>query len=170
STWGNLIELKGGGFMSKLLALFTDKNKPNQKYNDFYWGVLNNKVKGHKGTLDFINSDDDEVEKYIADPLNGNTMTLEFGIQMTEAVLEVRKDEVFESTPKNLKILLASGIDDPLSNKGKDIELIGEKYKESGHNDVTIKLYKGDRHEIINETNKEEVMNDMITWLSNNFK
>ncbi len=168
STWGSLIELKGGRFMSKIWGFFSGKNKPNQKYDDFYWGVLNNKVKGHKGTLDFINSSEEEVEKYVADPLNGNTMTIEFGIQMTEAVLEVRKDEVFENTPKSLKILLASGVDDPLSNKGKDIKMIAEKYKQFGIKNVEVKLYEGDRHEIINETNKEEVMTDIILWLRKN--
>ena len=125
-------------------------------------------MKGHKGTLDFINSNEEEVEKYVADPLNGNTMTIEFGIQMTEAVLEVRKDEVFENTPKSLKILLASGVDDPLANKGKDIKMIAEKYKQFGIENVEVKLYDGDRHEIINETNKEEVMTDIILWLRKN--
>ena len=169
TTWGNLVELKGGIVLSKVWGALAGRYSANQKYNDFLWGMLNNKVKGHKGTLDFINRDEVEVEKYIADPLNGNTMTIEFGIQMSEAVLLIRDDKVFEGTPKDLKILLASGTDDPLSNKGKDIELIASKYKQFGVNDVTVKLYKDARHEIINELNKEEVMSDMITWLSKNF-
>jgi len=165
TTWGNIVELKGGILLSKTWSLFTDKNTPNQKYNDFLWGMLNNKVKGHKGTLDFINSDEKEVEKYIADPLNGNTITIEFGIQMSEAVLAIRKDEVFENTPNNLKILLASGTDDPLSNNGKDIKTIQDKYKNFNVEDVEIKLYEGARHEILNEPNKEKIMGDMISWL-----
>ena len=170
TTWGNTLELKGGIVLSNIWGLLAGKHKPNRKYNDFLWGTLNAKVKGHKGTLDFINRDEAEVEKYIADPLNGNIMTIEFGIQMSEAVLQIREDKIFENTPKNLKIYLTSGTGDPLSNNGKDIELIASKYKQFGVNDVTVKLYKDARHEIINEINKEEVMNDMITWLSKNVK
>ncbi len=167
TTWGNTLELKGGIVLSNIWAMIAGRYVPNQKYNDFLWGMLNAKVKGHKGTLDFINRDEKEVEKYIADPLNGNTMTIEFGIQMSVAILLVREDKVFEDTPNNLKIMLASGTGDPLANKGKDIKLIAEKYKNYGVADVTVKLYKDARHEIINEINKEEVITDMITWLDN---
>jgi len=165
TTWGNIIELKGGIILSNIWGLLAGKNSPNQKYNDFLWGALNAKLKGHKGTLDFINRDEKEVEKYISDPLNGNTMTIEFGIQMSVAILLVREKEVFENTPNNLKILMASGTGDPLANNGKDIELIANKYKDSGIIDVTVKLYKDARHEIINEINKAEVIKDMIDWL-----
>ncbi len=169
TTWGNTLELKGGLMLTKLWSLFADKNKPNQKFDDFLWGQLNKKVKNRKGTLDFINSDEKEVEKYVADPLNGNTITIEFGIQMSKAILEVRKDTVFSSTPDNLGIYLASGVEDPLSNKGKDINLIAEKYQLAGVKDVTVKLYKGARHEIINEPIKDEVIADMLNWLKGYF-
>ncbi len=165
TSWGNTLELKGGILLAKAWSLFADKNKPNQKFDDFLWGQLNKKVKNRKGTLDFINSDDKEVEKYMADPLNGNTITLEFGIQMSKAILLIRKDEVFKNTPDDLAIYLASGMDDPLSNKGKDIRLIAEKYRKFGVENVTVKLYPGARHEIINEPNKDEVIGDMINWL-----
>ena len=168
TSWGNTIELKGGLILTKIWSLFSDKNTPNQTFNDFLWGTLNAKVKGRKGTLDFISRDDNEVEKYQQDPLNGNTITIEFGEQMSKAILFVREDEVFENTPNNLNIYLASGTGDPLSNKGKDINKIGEKYKNFGVKNVTVKLYTDARHEILNEINKEEVTIDMINWLNNN--
>jgi alpha-beta hydrolase superfamily lysophospholipase len=169
SSWGNTLELKGGLLLIKLWSLFTDKNKPNQKFNDFLWGQINAKVKNRKGTLDFINSDEKEVEKYMADPLNGNTITIEFGAQMSEAMLMIRENEIFKNTPDNLNIYLASGMDDPLSNKGKDINLIADKYRNAGVKSVTVKLYTGARHEIINEPIKEKVISDMINWLNKIF-
>ena len=169
TSWGNTLELKGGLMLIKLWSLFSNKNTPNQKFNDFFWGQLNAKVKNRKGTLDFINSDEKEVEKYAADPLNGNTITLEFGAQMSKALLIVRQDEVFKGTPDNLPIYLASGMDDPLSNKGKDINLIAKKYQTFGVKDVTVKLYPGARHEILNEPIKDQVIGDMINWLEKVF-
>ncbi|MCK5776389.1 MAG: hypothetical protein KAH25_09435, partial [Bacteroidales bacterium] len=67
--------------------------------------------------------------------------------------------------PNDLCIYLPSGVDDPLSNKGRDILLIADKYKKFGLKTVDVKLYEKARHEIINEKNKEEVMSDMIIWL-----
>jgi alpha-beta hydrolase superfamily lysophospholipase len=169
SSWGNTIELKGGLILTKIWSLFSDKNKVNQKFDDFLWGQLNAKVKNRKGRLDFINSDDKEVEKYIADPLNGKPITLEFGIQMSKGMLMIRENKVFENTPKDLNIYLASGLDDPLSNKGKDIHLIAEKYKNAGIKNITVKLYPDARHEIINEPNKDEIISEMISWLNSIF-
>ena len=81
-------------------------------------------------------------------------------------MLMIRRDSVFENTPSDLHLYLASGSNDPLSNSGKDIHLIAEKYKNAGLKNVTVKIYDGARHEIINEPNKEEVMSDMINWLN----
>jgi len=166
TSWGNMLELKGGLILTKIWSLFSNKNIPNKRFNDFLWGQINAKVKKRKGTLDFINSNDAEVEKYIADPLNGNIITIEFGIQMSRGMLMIRENSVFENTPPELNIYLASGFNDPLSNSGKDIYTIAQKYKNTGHKSVTVKIYQGARHEIINEPNKDEIISDMISWLN----
>jgi alpha-beta hydrolase superfamily lysophospholipase len=166
SSWGNDIEAKGGMFFSKLLGLILGLNKPNKFYNDFFWGVLNSKIKNRKTTVDFISRDEKVVEDYLNDDLCGRVMTIGFGIEMTRILLDIRKTSVFENTPNKLKILLASGTEDPLSNKGKDIEKIAQMYRKNGLEDVKVKLYQGARHEILNEINKEEVQNDLINFLN----
>lgn len=166
TSWGNSLEIYGGLFLSKLWSLFTNKNKPNKFYNDFLWMTINSKIKGRKGVLDFINSDEKEVEKYQEDPLNGNIISIEFGEQMSKGLLIVREDEVFENTPNNLNIYIASGLDDPLAKKGKDIKKIADKYRKSGCNNVTVRLYPKARHEILNEANKDKIIKEMLEWLN----
>ena len=168
TSWGNNLEIYGGLILSKTWSLFTNKNKPNQFYNDFLWATLNSKIKGRKGKLDFISSDEEEVVKYEQDRLNGRTISIAFGEQMSKALLLVRKDEVFKKTPNNLKIYLASGIEDPLSNKGKDLRKIAEKYNAFNNKNVTLQLNENARHELLNEVNKEVVIQDMIQWLNEN--
>ena len=165
TSWGNTFELKGGIVLGKLWSVFSDKNKENPKFDGFLWKQLNAKIKNRKGDFDFINSDEHEIEKYIADPLNGNPISIEFGMQMSKGLLITRQDKVFENTPNDLCIYLASGVDDPLSNKGRDVLFIADKYKKFGIKTVDVKLYEKARHEIINEKNKVEVMSDMINWL-----
>jgi len=165
TSWGNTFELKGGAVLGKVWSLFTDKNKPNKKFDSFLWGQLNAKVKNKKGDFDFINSDEKEIEKYVADPLNGNPISIEFGMQMSEGLLITRRDDVFANTPNDLCVYLASGVEDPLANNGKDIQFIADKYKKFGLKTVDMKLYEKGRHEIINEKNKAEVISEMINWL-----
>ncbi len=168
TSWGNAIELKGALVLAGIWSLFTDKNKPNQTFNDFYWGALNAKIKHRKGKIDFISRDENEVKKYEDDELCGVTISIEFGVQMAKSILMLREPEIFKRTPNDLSIYLASGMEDPLSNKGKDISLIADKYRKAGVKNVSVKLYPGARHEIINEINKEEVMKDMLDWLNQN--
>ena len=58
-----------------------------------------------------------------------------------------------------------SGDADPLAGGGALIELVGDRYREAGVRDVTVKLYPGARHETLNETNRDEVTADLIAWL-----
>ena len=60
--------------------------------------------------------------------------------------------------PKNLPILFAAGSEDPVGNFGK--------YRAAGIRDVSLQLYTGDRHEILNESDREQVYDDLFEWLA----
>lgn len=65
----------------------------------------------------------------------------------------------FEALPKDLPVLLVAGVDDPVGNYGKGVKVVFKKLKKQGCH-VEIKLYKG-RHEILNDTCKEAVIEDI---------
>ncbi|MBL3699352.1 alpha/beta fold hydrolase [Leucobacter luti] len=66
--------------------------------------------------------------------------------------------------PQDLPILIVSGAADPL-NRGDGLQRLGEAYRRRGVRDVSVKLYPDARHELLNETNREEVIADIITWM-----
>lgn len=68
--------------------------------------------------------------------------------------------------PKELPIFLVSGADDPVGDSGKGVKIVYEQYKNAGMNDITWKLYENDRHEILNELDKENVYHDILAWLN----
>ena len=70
--------------------------------------------------------------------------------------------------PKNLPILVISGADDPVCDYSKGVVEIENKLKATAHKNVTAKLYNGARHEILNETNRDEVYADILLWISDN--
>ena len=57
-----------------------------------------------------------------------------------------------------------SGADDPVGDFGKGVRKIYEKYQKAGIQDVTLRLYTGDRHEILNETDRKQVYEDLLEW------
>ena len=72
--------------------------------------------------------------------------------------------------PDLLPIYMVAGSEDPVGNYGKGVEKIFEQYKKSGIKDIEIKLYKDDRHEILNEDDKEVVYKDILYWIEEKIK
>ena len=68
--------------------------------------------------------------------------------------------------PKNLPIWFAAGSEDPVGDFGKGVRKIYEKYRAAGIRDVSLQLYTGDRHEILNESDREQVYDDLFEWLA----
>ena len=69
------------------------------------------------------------------------------------------------SINKNTPVLIISGEDDPVHNKGRGIKALVERYKNADIK-VTTKIYPAGRHEMFNETNREEVYADLLYWLT----
>jgi alpha-beta hydrolase superfamily lysophospholipase len=76
---------------------------------------------------------------------------------------------LFGKPDKNMAqvpILLIVGEDDPLGGKPSNLKLAESYIERAGQTDVTVGIYPEARHEIFNETNKEQVIDDMISWMS----
>ena len=76
----------------------------------------------------------------------------------------LNKKENLELIPKDLPVLIFAGDKDPVGDFGKGIKRLYECYKELGIHDLKYKLYKNGRHEMLNESNKDEVILDILNW------
>ena len=85
---------------------------------------------------------------------------------MFEGLLRITDPDNIGRTPRDLPVLLLSGTDDPVGGFGKMVEKAFASYRKAGLNEVRMKLYEGMRHEILNELGKEEVYEDILTWVS----
>lgn len=73
--------------------------------------------------------------------------------------------ENVKKTPAKLPIFIISGQDDPVGDLGEGVKKVYYLYEKAGLKDVTYKLYEKDRHELINELDKEKIFNDIISWM-----
>ncbi len=78
---------------------------------------------------------------------------------------KIWKKENERNIPVELPIYLISGSEDPSNEMTKNLIILIERYKQLGIKDVTSKIYQGARHEVFNETNRNEVYKDVIDWL-----
>lgn len=145
-----LIKIKGAKHRSRLL----DK---------IAFGAYNKKTE-KRTPCDWASRDEKEVDKFIADPLCGYMYTVSGMQALFLTVREISKDSWYASVPKNLPILLISGSMDPIGNYGKGVQEVYRRLKDTDHRNVQIKLYDGARHEILNETNREEVFRDILSF------
>jgi alpha-beta hydrolase superfamily lysophospholipase len=114
---------------------------------------------------DWLSRDPDEVDKYVADPACGFGLNPAATASMLDALADTGDATRLAGIRRDLPIYLLSGDADPLAGGGALIELVADRYRQGGLTDVTVALYPGARHEVFNETNRDEITADLIAWL-----
>jgi alpha-beta hydrolase superfamily lysophospholipase len=126
--------------------------------------AFNKAFKPNRTEFDWLSRDEAEVDKYVADPLCGFECSVATWIGLLDALGQVASDAAFAKMKKYMPIYVFSGSEDPVGEKTKGVKRLLAAYEKHGFNHVTHKFYDGGRHEILNETNRDEVMADFIAW------
>ena len=155
-----------GKMLTKIIIAFSGKKSPSPLMTKLSFGAYNNQFKPNRTDYDWLSRDENEVDKYVNDPFCGTVFSVGFYNDLLGGLLQVNNEAEIAKTDKKLPIYLISGGKDPVSENGKGIKELNEKYKKAGITDVEMKLYADARHEILNETNKEDVYNDILDWLN----
>lgn len=128
------------------------------------FGSFNNKLKPVRTSFDWLSRDPDEVDKYVNDPLCGFRCTNQFWLDMLGGLQQISKTSNLSQIDKNLPLLIMGGECDPVS-EGKRLKNLADALTATEHRLVTLKIYPQARHEILNETNRDEVTRDLLAWL-----
>ena len=155
-----------GILSAKFFTKMNGKHKSNELLKNLFFAQFNKAFKPNRTAVDWISSDEKQVDLFEADPLRIEDFSLSIFLDILQATKKINEFEAFLETPKNLPIYLFSGDNDPVGEMGKGVLKVTENYKKAGIKDVTLKLYQGGRHEMLNEINKIEVENDLLNWLN----
>ncbi len=115
--------------------------------------------------FDWLSRDEAEVDKYVADPLCGFDCSIATWIGLLDALTRIASDEALKKMNKATPVYVFSGTDDPVGEKTKGVKRLLRQYEKHGFSAITHKFYSDGRHELLNETNRDEVTADFITWL-----
>ncbi len=105
------------------------------------------------------------VEKYYSDPKCTYLFTLRAYYGLLSSCGFDNDPQGVAAIPKSLPILFVSGSDDPVGDNGAGVKTAYNLFKSAGISDVTIRLFEGDRHEVLNETDCEKVFGELYDWM-----
>lgn len=128
-------------------------------------GGYNRGIPNPRTDYDWLSYDESNVDRYIADPACGFMFSAGGYAVVTSLTAEVCSKKCFERIPKSLPVLFISGSEDPVGDCGKGVRKAFSMAQNAGLVDVSCKLYDHMRHEILNETERDLVYNDVLNWL-----
>ncbi len=158
----------------KLLAavqsLFLGSKHTAKLMDKLAFGNYNQKIADAKTPFDWLCTDKTVVDAYMEDNLCGFTFTVN-GFQTLFTLIDrLNQEENLLLMPKELPVYFIAGDKDPVGNYGEGVKKAFEDFKQAGMERISIKLYPGDRHELLNEKDKHKVYEDLYPWIMERVK
>jgi alpha-beta hydrolase superfamily lysophospholipase len=162
---GDIMVKLGVPFMMLLAALRGQRNG-SRIAKSMADGSYNKPFKPNRTAFDWLCRDEKEVDIYAADPLCGFLCSSGFYRDLTKLLFNIHRAEAMARIDRSLPVYVFSGSADPVGDMGKSPTALVNAYRNLGINDCEFVLYPGARHEILNETNRDEVIDNLLSWIS----
>ncbi len=158
--------LRAGRALASLICKIRGGHHPSKLLTNMSFAGYNKRFDRAEGVHAWISSDTQVVKKYDADPFCSYTFRAAGFKALYDTLIYLAKKTDTDKIRKDLPILVTAGAEDPVGEYGKGPAAYYELCKSAGIKDISLKLYDGGRHEIINEKNREEVFGDILTFIS----
>lgn len=129
----------------------------------------NKAFKPNRTQSDWLSSDEAEVDKYVADANCGFPATIGMWIDLLTGMRDLANEDKIAKLKPDLPFHILAGKLDPCSTHGKAADQMAERLRKSGLTDITSTIVPDARHETLNETNRQQHMNDFVSWLDARF-
>ena len=139
---------------------FGDRTGPRRRLDE--WAVDG---EAQRTPFDWLSRDPAEVDAYIADPLCGFSPKPGAEASFARLAARLRDPAQIARIRQDLPIYVVVGDKDPINEELRLLAPLVERYRAADLTDLTVKVYPGGRHEMLNETNRAEVVADLTAWL-----
>ena len=133
--------------------------------DDLAFGAYNKAFAPTRTRFDWVSAIEENVDAYIADPLCGGDTTLGLFRDMLDGLSYITRQSNMDKMDADLPVFFIAGDQDPVGDMGKGVRKAHDCFKKAGIRDLSIKLYHGLRHEILNEASRQYVYRDVLDWL-----
>lgn len=154
------IAMSGGKLVCKIIAAFKGWEYKSRFVNSLAIGGFEKEL----GNA-WLSKNEENVKRYVEDPFCGFVFTLNAFYHMFDGMAKMNAQEKSGNVPKELPIFFVAGNEDPVGANGKGVSAVYQRYLTKGAKNAQMKLYEGDRHEILNELDRAVVYEDLLSWL-----
>jgi alpha-beta hydrolase superfamily lysophospholipase len=161
-----------GGFMVRAalplmtaLALFGGQRRASPLARALADGRFNNYFRPARTPFDWLSRDEAAVDAYVKDPCCGFLCSAGFYRDLFRGLCRLSREEEAARIRKDLPVYVFAGSQDPAGDMGAGPTALVKRYRTLGIEDLEFVLYPGARHETLNETNRDEVMKNLLSWI-----
>ena len=157
---------KIGKLIARIERLRLGKHGHSHLLNQLSFDAFNQAFAPNRTAFDWLSRDARRVDQYVADPLCGFPASTQTWVDILDAIPEIACTGNRARVRHDLPLYLFSGHRDPVNEFGSGLEALVLAYRQAGVRSIRHKLYPDARHETFNETNRAEVLNDLLDWLN----
>lgn len=165
STWPQKVQLIPGRVLARLEAWRIGAHGKSRLLDKLGIGDFNKPFEPARTEFDWLSRDEDEVDAYVADSLCGGPYTCGLWLDLMGGLMKIGSDKALQRIRSDLPLLLTGGADDPVGGD-RGITKLAMHYAQSGHGRLSVKIYANARHEMFNETNRDEFTAYVLNWVS----
>ncbi|MEI6766981.1 MAG: lysophospholipase [Bacteroidota bacterium] len=165
TTWNPGMLLKAGRAIAGIQSFFAGNNFRSNLLDKMSFGSFNARISPVRTKFDWLTHDEAIVDAYIADDRCGFVCTAKMFANLFTGLKFIQKTKNILEIPVDLPVYIFSGSMDPVGHYSKGPAKVAQIFEECEMKDVTLKLYEGGRHEMLNEINRDEVIGDLLNWL-----
>ena len=160
------VQTVAGRVLTRLIAALRGERHVSRLVDSMGAGAYGRAIKDARTSVDWIATDPDVVDEYIADPLCGQTFTVGAYATLASLVADATDARLARRVPRGLPLLFVAGAEDPVGECGRGVARAVDEYRNAGVRLVEMGIYPGARHEILNEPCRETVWADVEGFLA----
>ncbi|MSP24597.1 MAG: alpha/beta fold hydrolase [Myxococcales bacterium] len=154
-----------GRGIARLERVRMGKRGQSRILNTLSFEDFNKRFRPNRTEFDWISRDESAVDAYVLDRKCGFMVSVQTWIDMLDALPKLTEPANLARVPKALPIYLFAGDRDPVGDMGKGVKRLADSYRGAWLTDVICKLYPEGRHEMMFETNRAAVLDELSAWL-----
>jgi alpha-beta hydrolase superfamily lysophospholipase len=164
STWPSRLKLLPAFIIAHIEAWRLGASANSRLLHKLGFSDFNKPFSPARTDLDWLTRDEDEVDKYIADPLCGGPYTCGLWRDLFGGLLQIYSDNSLRRISSELPILITGGELDAVGGD-KGMGRLATRYAQTLHSRLKVRIYPEGRHEMLNEVNRDEVTRDWLDWI-----
>ena len=157
--------LLGGRALAGALAAKFGREGTSEVVEKLAFGVYNKAFAPNRTGYDWLRVNEKNVDAFLADPLCGGSVTIGLFLDLLDGLRFIKKSSNLHHMNAGTPVLFISGACDPVGQMGHGVREAYRSFRRAGVRGAELKLYSGLRHEILNESCRQEVYDDLLDWL-----